>query len=100
MYLLEPEFRNEPLLLIPPRLCLTVHSFCLDYLQTRMWTSYYTLSEIANYVCYVMLPMVLVVLCDASYGASAGHAQSTGEFCDIAQTDSTVPGDLHVGPEH
>ena len=61
MYLLEPEFRNEPLLLIPPRLCLTVHSFCLDYLQTRMWTSYYTLSEIANYVCYVMLPMVLVL---------------------------------------
>lgn len=61
MYLLEPEFRNEPLLLIPPRLCLTVHSFCLDHLQTRSWTSYYTLSEITNYVCYVMLPMVLVL---------------------------------------
>lgn len=61
MYLLEPEFRNEPLLLIPPQLCLTIHSFCLEHLETETWTSYYTISEIANYVCYVLLPMVLVL---------------------------------------
>lgn len=61
MYLLEPEYRNEALLLIPPRLCLTVHSFCMEHLESEPWTTYYTVCEISNYVCYVLLPMVLVL---------------------------------------
>ncbi|XP_069140767.1 uncharacterized protein [Argopecten irradians] len=57
-------FHNEPLLLLPPRQCLTVHTVCFnmtlnstltgsDPTQALLWT------DVVSYICYLLLPMVI-----------------------------------------
>lgn len=54
-------FRNEPLILLPPRQCLSLHQFCpnitnvtaIQDVQNSSWM------EVTNYICYILLPVTL-----------------------------------------
>ena len=58
MYMLSPAYRYEPLLMLPPRDCLSVRPECFTNVTNRAALSH-TWMEITNYICYVLLPMVL-----------------------------------------
>ena len=56
-------FHNEPLVMLPPRICLTIHEACLNQTNNTIhaYSDTVTLAwtDIVNYVCYMLLPMVL-----------------------------------------
>lgn len=54
---LKINFKNDPLLLLPPKICLTAHYSCQKQNVTTDDPIHWM--EVTNYVCYVTLPVVL-----------------------------------------
>lgn len=57
-------FRNEPLLLLPPRRCLTIHTLCFNMTLNSTLTpddpgKALLWMDVVNYICYLLLPMVI-----------------------------------------
>ena len=49
------KYTQEPLLLLPPRNCLSILCLNTTAMETRGWI------EVTNYICYVLVPVILVL---------------------------------------
>ena len=52
-------YRDELLILLPPKECLTPHQFCYNNQDNETTTMEHWM-EVSNYVCYVALPVILL----------------------------------------
>lgn len=53
--MLRTDYIKEPLLLLPPRQCISIQCLNITSIYTTDWT------EVTNYICYIILPVTLVL---------------------------------------